>query len=363
MAKRRKWAPKREPDELDDLLFPEPTADDLNNPFVKLAHENPSVGDRPWLYPECETEPSLARWIAALVAIDDPRRKDQAPLAVVLKSDHPLQQHARRHLIDFIDRHQERNTLAPLLDKLQSSAELSGDDRLALADLLEQQPWKKTPGNRPASHERRDENAALDYAETAVLDLKTQGKQLDRDLQDWMTGIDRENCPLKNKSLSFEQAFDKAKNRSWSVKDVTLKERVTELESQGLKPQQIKDQLVSELWVRVKDDKTIEQALLTEEGHKRPLLKRMSLDKALDELARQRGWISQQTAPDITVKQAVDELITSEGLSLRKAVDRLTSQRWTTNEAVNRVSKWQDIPEKTLRNYCNKGRPSLRPKK
>ncbi len=203
----------------------------------------------------------------------------------------------------------------------------------------------------------------MDYAETAVLDLKTQGKQLDRDLQDWMTGIDRENCPLKNKSLSFEQAFDKAKNRSWSVKDVTLKERVTELESQGLKPQQIKDQLVSELWVRVKDDKTIEQALLTEEGHKRPLLKRMSLDKALDELARQRGWISQQTAPDITVKQAVDELITSEGLSLRKAVDRLTSQRWTTNEAVNRVSKWQDIPEKTLRNYCNKGRPSLRPKK
>jgi hypothetical protein len=83
----------------------------------------------------------------------------------------------------------------------------------------------------------------------------------------------------------------------------------------------------------------------------------------VNELARQRGWISEEAVPERTVKQAVDELMMSEGLSLEKAVDRLTSQRWTIDEAADRVSKWQNIPGKTLRNYCNKGRPSLRPRK
>jgi SOS response regulatory protein OraA/RecX len=328
--RREQWAPEREPDE----LFPEPPSD---NPFLEFARDILTFGDRIWLYPELEAEPSLDRWLDAILAIDDERRKDQTRLAALLKSDHPLQQHAREHLANFIDRYQERDALAQLLAKLQSGAELSRDDRLALADMLERQPWKKTKGNRPASYEMRDENAALGRASAMVDDLRFQGKELKEKL-------DRHVA----KGASLEQALDRVKNRTWVDKDTSLKERVVELRSQGLKPQQIKDKLVSQGWVNINDDRTIEEALTK---------------KTVNELARQRGWISEEVVPERTVKQAVGELMTSEGLSLEKAVTRLTSQRWTIDEAVNRVSKWQNIPRKTLRNYCNKGRPSLRPKK
>jgi SOS response regulatory protein OraA/RecX len=335
MNKRRKrreqWAPERVPDE----LFPEPPSDDPSHPFWQHVNDNPTFGDRIWLHPELEAEPSLDRWLDAILAIDDERRKDQTRLAVLLNSDHPLRQHARGHLANFIDRYQERDALAQLLAKLQSGARLSRDDRLALADMLERQPWKKTKGNRPASYEMRDENAALGRASAAVDNLRGQGTELKEKL-------DR----LVAKVMSLEQALDRVKNRTWIDKDTTLKERVAELRSQGLNPRQIKDKLVGQGWVR--DDRTIAEALTK---------------MTVNELARQRGWISEEMVPERTVKQAVDELMMSEGLSLEKAVDRLTSQRWTIDEAADRVSKWQNIPGKTLRNYCNKGRPSLRPRK
>jgi hypothetical protein len=330
--RRQQWAPEREPDDLPQPLQP---LGDPSCPFLKLADDNPTFGDRIWLHPELEAEPSLDRWLDAILAIDDERRKDQTKLAALLKSDHPLLQHARGHLANFIDRYQERDALAQLLAKLQSGARLSRDDRLALADMLERQPWKKTKGNRPASYEMRDENAALGRASAVVDDLRGQGKELKEKL-------DR----LVAKGMSLEQALDRVKNRTWIDKDTTLKERVAELKSQGLNPRQIKDKLVGQGWVW--DDRTIAEAL----------------DKnTVNELTRQRGWISEEVVPERTVKQAVDELVLGDGLSLEKAVTRLTSQRWTIDEAVDRVSKWQNIPGKTLRNYCNKGRPSLQSKK
>jgi hypothetical protein len=212
---RRQWAPKREPD---DLPEPLPPLDDPSYPFLKFADDNPTFGDRIWIYPELEAEPSLDRWLDAILAIDDERRKDQTKLAALLKSDHPLRQHARGHLANLIDRYQERYALPRLLARLQSGANLSRDDRLALCDMLERQPWKKTKGNRPASYEMRDENAALGRASAVVDDLRGQGKELKEKL-------DR----LVAKGMSLEQAMDRVKNRTWIDKDTTLKERVAEL--------------------------------------------------------------------------------------------------------------------------------------
>jgi len=131
---------------------------------------------------------------------------------------------------------------------------------------------------------------------------------------------------------------------------------VAELKSQGMNFQQIKDKLVSQSWASIKDDKTVEDALAE-------LLDRMNRKKAMDKLTRQRVWSPEEAAPDTTVKKAVDELIMSEGMSLEEAVVRLTSQRWTIDEAVDRVSKRLGIPKKSLRNHCQGRRPSSRPKK
>jgi hypothetical protein len=326
--KRNPWAPKRQPDE----LWIEPLPDDPSHPWWQLVDENPTLSDRPWLDPEREAEPSLGRWIAALIAVD--QRKDQAPLASLLKSDHPLQRYASRYLFDFIHRHQEQDALAQLLAKLQFGAEMSRHDRLTLADLLKRQPWEKAVGNLPASYEIGDENEALGRASAMVKDLINQGKDLQERLDRHMA-----------KGLSLEQALDKEKNRRWIDKDTTLKERVDEFKSQGLRPQQIQDKLVGQGWVR--DDETIKQAMSS---------------KALHELTRQVGWTSEEAVPERTVGQAVNIKL-SDVRTFEEAVARLTSQHWTINEAADRVSKWWGIPsKKTLRHYCNKGRSSLRAK-
>src|SRR5437899_6839687 len=90
--RRDQWAPKREPDDFvgSEELLPLPS-----DPFLKHAHDHPSLGNRLWLYHEEEAEPSLPRWIAAFVAID--QRKNQKPLADLLRSHHPLQRYAQGH--------------------------------------------------------------------------------------------------------------------------------------------------------------------------------------------------------------------------------------------------------------------------
>jgi hypothetical protein len=319
---RDQWAPKREPDD--------PPLNDPGNPFAELADENPTLAGRIWLYPEREAEPSTDRWIAAIVAAD--QRKDQAPLAALLKSDHPLQGYARRHLANFIDRHQERDSLASLLTKLPDT-ELSQDDRLVLAAAL-QQPWKKTQGNRLISYEIGNENEALGRAEADVHDLIGQGQQL-------RVVLDRHRA----NGLSLEQALYKVKDRIWIDKDTPLRERLAELKFQNLNPKQIKDRLIGEGWTR--DGETIAEVLTS---------------KTLDDLARQRGWTSKEVVPERTVGQAV-LIKLGDVRTLEEAVARLTSQHWTVDEAVDRVAKWWGIPNKqTLLDYCNKGRSSLRDK-
>src|ERR1700694_629396 len=198
MIKRPKDAGQQQ--ELDDL----PPVDDFYEQFAK---DHAHYRTRVWLYPYLDAEPTLELWIEAFAAFDDPERRDQAKLAVLVKSDHPLEHYAHQYLIHFLKRYQEPLALCPqLLVNLKSGAKLSRDDRASLADLLEQKPWKRTKGNRPPAYEETAAEFDLAVTSAAVYDLVNQGKELTERLDQRMA-----------KGMSLEQAFDKVKNRTWSV--------------------------------------------------------------------------------------------------------------------------------------------------
>jgi hypothetical protein len=318
---REKWAPKREPDAPPVPLQP---PDHPSYPFLKHVHDNPRVGDRLWLMPDREAEPSLDHWIAALIAAD--QRNDQGPLTALLKSDQPLQQHARTHLADFIDRHQQRGAVAPVLRKLQSDIELSRRDRTILANLLDQ-PWTKTKGNRSISYEISTENIALDHAVAQVDSLRNQGTDLKTQVEE-----------LTANGLSFEQVYDRVRDQTWTVKDVALRDRVNDLKFKGLKPTEINNTLIGEGWIR--NNETIKEAL----SH-----------KSLPALIRQSGWVSKVLTPQNTTVGKAAELELGDVPTLKDAVDRLTRQHWSVADAVNRVSKWCEVPSKTLLSYHKQG--------
>ena len=164
--------PKNAPPDIENL--PPPTLDDPSYPFFNFANDHADNIGRVWLYPYIDAEPSLDAWIKAFVALD--QRKDQTKLVALLKSDHPLQHYAGRYLLDLLNRYQEPGVRAPqLLDKLKSDAELSRDDRLVLADLLERQRWRKTKGNRPAAYEESDTEIKWSELAGDVNDLRAQG--------------------------------------------------------------------------------------------------------------------------------------------------------------------------------------------
>jgi hypothetical protein len=221
-----------------------PKKSPVSDPYEQYAIDHAYDRARIWLYPYFEREPTLKLWIDAFAALDDPDRKDQDKLAVLLNSNHTLQHYASQFLFHVLEHYQEPTALCPqLLVKLKSDGKLTRDDRRALADLL-QEPWTKTPGNRPPAYE--ETTAEFDLAEISaeVYELVDQGKDL-------VERLDR----LTATGVSLEQAVDKVKNRWWSVKDkywnqtapdVRLNQVVDELtKSEGLSLEQAMARLIS----------------------------------------------------------------------------------------------------------------------